>query len=294
MSAKIIDGKAVASELRGKVAIEAKLLTEKLGRMPGLAVVLVGDNPASDLYVRSKARSAGEFGMASFEHRLPAATSEAELLELVRMLGADPKIDGILVQLPLPAKIDPAHILNAISPAKDVDGFTPLNLGKLASGMSALAPCTPLGCVMLAKTVHASLAGREAVVVGRSNIVGKPLVQLLLAESATVTIAHSKTKDLPAVCRRGDLLFVAIGKPGFVRGDWIKPGATVIDIGINRVPGADGKQRVVGDVAFEEAVKVAGAITPVPGGVGPMTVACLFANTLRAAAMRAGLPPPKL
>jgi methylenetetrahydrofolate dehydrogenase (NADP+)/methenyltetrahydrofolate cyclohydrolase len=294
MSAKIIDGKAIASELRGKVALEAGRLGKKLGRMPGLAVVLVGDNPASDLYVRSKARSAGEFGMASFEHRLPATTSESELLELVQMLGADAKIDGILVQLPLPAQIDPTHILNAISPAKDVDGFTPLNLGKLASGMPALAPCTPLGCVMLAKTVHASLAGFEAVVVGRSNIVGKPLVQLLLAESATVTIAHSKTKDLPAVCRRGDLLFVAIGKPGLVRGDWIRPGATVIDIGINRVPGADGKQRVVGDVAFEEAAKVAGAITPVPGGVGPMTVACLFANTLRAAAMRAGLPPPNL
>jgi methylenetetrahydrofolate dehydrogenase (NADP+) / methenyltetrahydrofolate cyclohydrolase len=294
MSAKIIDGKAVANELRGKVAIEAKLLAEKLGRMPGLAVVLVGDDPASELYVRSKARATVELGMASFEHRLSATTSEAELLELVMTLGADPKIDGILVQLPLPAQIDPARILNAISSAKDVDGFTPLNLGKLASGMPALAPCTPLGCVMLAKTVHASLAGCEAVVVGRSNIVGKPLAQLLLAEDATVTIAHSKTKDLPAVCRRGDLLFVAIGKPGFVRGDWIKPGATVIDIGINRVPGADGKQRVVGDVAFEEAVKVAGAISPVPGGVGPMTVICLFANTLRAAAMRAGLPPPKL
>jgi methylenetetrahydrofolate dehydrogenase (NADP+)/methenyltetrahydrofolate cyclohydrolase len=294
MSAKIIDGKAVANELRGKVAIEAKLLAEKLGRMPGLAVVLVGDDPASELYVRSKARATVELGMASFEHRLAATTSEAELLELVLTLGADTKIDGILVQLPLPKQIDPARILNAISPAKDVDGFTPLNLGKLASGMPAIAPCTPLGCVMLAKTVHASLAGCEAVVVGRSNIVGKPLAQLLLAEDATVTIAHSKTKGLPAVCRRGDLLFVAIGKPGFVRGDWIKPGATVIDIGINRVPGAGGKQRVVGDVAFEEAVKVAGAISPVPGGVGPMTVICLFANTLRAAAMRAGLPPPKL
>jgi methylenetetrahydrofolate dehydrogenase (NADP+)/methenyltetrahydrofolate cyclohydrolase len=294
MSAKIIDGKAVANELRGKVAIEAKLLAEKLGRMPGLAVVLVGDDPASELYVRSKARATVELGMASFEHRLAATTSEADLLELVLTLGADTKIDGILVQLPLPKQIDPARILNAISPAKDVDGFTPLNLGKLASGMPAIAPCTPLGCVMLAKTVHASLAGCEAVVVGRSNIVGKPLAQLLLAEDATVTIAHSKTKELPAVCRRGDLLFVAIGKPGFVRGDWIKPGATVIDIGINRVPGAGGKQRVVGDVAFEEAVKVAGAISPVPGGVGPMTVICLFANTLRAAAMRAGLPPPKL
>ncbi len=294
MSAKIIDGKAIANELRGKVAIEAKLLAEKLGRMPGLAVVFVGDNPASEVYVRNKARSTVDLGMASFEHKLPATTSETELLELVLTLSADLKIDGILVQLPLPAQIDSARILSAISPAKDVDGFTPLNAGKLASGMPALVPCTPLGCVMLAKTVHTSLAGLDAVVVGRSNIVGKPLAQLLLGENATVTIAHSKTKELAAVCRRADLLCVAVGKPELVRGDWIKPGATVIDIGINRVPGAEGKQRVVGDVAFEEAAKVAGAITPVPGGVGPMTVACLLANTLRAAAMRAGLPPPNL
>jgi methylenetetrahydrofolate dehydrogenase (NADP+)/methenyltetrahydrofolate cyclohydrolase len=294
MSAKIIDGKAIANELRGRVATEAKLLAEKLGRMPGLAVVLVGDNPASEVYVRNKARSSVDLGMASFEYKLPATTSETELLELVLTLSADLKIDGILVQLPLPAQINPARILNAISPAKDVDGFTPLNAGKLVSGMPALAPCTPLGCVILAKSVRTSLAGLEAVVVGRSKIVGKPLAQLLLAENATVTIAHSKTKELPAVCRRADLLFVAVGKPELVRGDWIKPGATVIDVGINRIPGQGGKQRVVGDVAFEEAVKVAGAITPVPGGVGPMTVACLLANTLRAAAMRAGLPPPKL
>jgi methylenetetrahydrofolate dehydrogenase (NADP+)/methenyltetrahydrofolate cyclohydrolase len=294
MSAKIIDGKAVANELRAKVAIEAKLLAEKLGRMPGLAVVFVGENPASEVYVRNKARSTVDLGMASFEHKLAATTSESELLELVLTLSADLKIDGILVQLPLPPQIDPARILNAISPAKDVDGFSPLNAGKLASGMAALAPCTPLGCVILAKTVRPSLAGLEAVVVGRSNIVGKPLAQLLLVENATVTIAHSKTKELPAVCRRADFLFVAIGKPELVRGDWIKPGATVIDVGINRVPGSGGKQRVVGDVAFEEAVKVAGAITPVPGGVGPMTIACLLANTLRAAAMRAGLPPPNL
>ena len=294
MSAKIIDGKAIANELRGKVAIEAKLLAEKLGRMPGLAVVFVGDNPASEVYVRNKARSTVDLGMASFEHKLPATTSESELLELVLTLSADLKIDGILVQLPLPAQIDSARILNAISPVKDVDGFTPLNAGKLASGMPGLAPCTPLGCVMLAKSVHPSLAGFEAVVVGRSNIVGKPLAQLLLAENATVTIAHSKTKELAAVCRRADLLCVAIGKPELVRGDWIKPGATVIDTGINRLAGAGGKQRVVGDVAFEEAVKIAGAISPVPGGVGPMTVACLLANTLRAAAMRAGLPPPQL
>jgi methylenetetrahydrofolate dehydrogenase (NADP+)/methenyltetrahydrofolate cyclohydrolase len=294
MSAKIIDGKAIANELRAKVAIEAKLLTGKLGRMPGLAVVLVGDNPASEVYVRNKARLSVDLGMASFEHKLPATTSEAELLELVLTLSADLKIDGVLVQLPLPKQIDPARILNAISPAKDVDGFTPLNAGMLASGMPALAPCTPLGCVMLVKNVHRSLVGLEALVVGRSSVVGKPLAQLLLAENATVTIAHSKTRELPAVCRRADLLFVAIGKPELVRGSWIKRGATVIDIGINRVPGPAGKPRVVGDVAFEEAVKVAGAISPVPGGVGPMTVACLLANTLRAAAMRAGLPPPKL
>ncbi|HEY4863192.1 MAG TPA: bifunctional methylenetetrahydrofolate dehydrogenase/methenyltetrahydrofolate cyclohydrolase FolD [Xanthobacteraceae bacterium] len=294
MSAKIIDGKAIANELRGRIAIETKLLAEKLGRMPGLAVVLVGDNPASEVYVRNKARSTVDLGMASFEYKLPVTTSETELLELVLALGGDLKVDGILVQLPLPKQIDPARILNAISPAKDVDGFTPLNAGKLVSGMPALAPCTPLSCVMLTKTVRASLAGLEAVVVGRSSVVGKPLAQLLLAENATVTIAHSKTKELPAVCRRADLLFVAIGKPELVRGDWIKPGATVIDIGINRVQGPAGKARVVGDVAFEEAAKVAGAITPVPGGVGPMTVACLLANTLRAAAMRAGLPPPKL
>ncbi|HXY90678.1 MAG TPA: bifunctional methylenetetrahydrofolate dehydrogenase/methenyltetrahydrofolate cyclohydrolase FolD [Xanthobacteraceae bacterium] len=293
MSANVIDGKAIAEKLRGKVAIEAKRLAKKLGRQPALAVVLVGDNPASEVYVRSKARSTVDVGMASFEHRLPATTSEAELVKLVLALGADAKIDGILVQLPLPPQIERARILEAIPPAKDVDGFSPINAGKLASGLSALAPCTPLGCVMLAKSVRPSLAGLEAVVVGRSSIVGKPLAQLLLAENATVTIAHSKTKDLAAVCRRADLLFVAVGKPEFVRGDWIKPGATVIDIGINRVP-AGGKSRVIGDVAFAEALEVAGAISPVPGGVGPMTIACLLANTLRVAAMRAGLPPPKL
>ncbi|HLL26438.1 MAG TPA: bifunctional methylenetetrahydrofolate dehydrogenase/methenyltetrahydrofolate cyclohydrolase FolD [Xanthobacteraceae bacterium] len=294
MSAKIIDGKAIASELRGKVAIAARLMAEKLGRMPGLAMVLVGDNPASEVYVRNKARATVDIGMATFEYKLPAATGEAKLLELVQALGDDPAVDGILVQLPLPPHIDPARILNAISPAKDVDGFSPLNAGRLARGLPALAPCTPLGCVMLAKTVHPSLTGLKAVVVGRSNIVGKPLMYLLLTENATVTIAHTKTKDLAAVCRRADLLFVAIGKPELVRGGWIKPGATVIDIGINRVTGADGKPRVVGDVAFDEAAKVAGAISPVPGGVGPMTIACLLANTLRAAAMRAGLPPPNL
>ena len=294
MSARIIDGKAIAEELRGRVAIEARLMAEKLGRPPSLAVVLVGDNPASEVYVRNKARATVDSGLASFEHKLPATTSETEVLELVLTLSADLKIDGILVQLPLPASIDPARILNAVSPVKDVDGFSPLNAGRLASSLPGLVPCTPLGCVMLAKTVRPSLAGLEAVVIGRSNIVGKPLAQLLLAENATVTIAHSKTKDLPAVCKRADLLFAAIGRPEFVRGEWIKPGATVIDVGINRVTGPDGKSRVVGDVAFEEAAKVAGAISPVPRGVGPMTIACLLANTLRAAAMRAGLPPPNL
>jgi methylenetetrahydrofolate dehydrogenase (NADP+) / methenyltetrahydrofolate cyclohydrolase len=294
MSATIIDGKAIANELRARVAAEAAQLADKLGRLPGLAVVLVGDHPASEVYVRSKARSTVELGMASFEHKLPGTTTEVELVALIFKLSGDPAIDGILVQLPLPPHIDPARILNAISPEKDVDGFSPLNAGRLASGLPGLVPCTPLGCVLLAKTVRPSLAGLEAVVVGRSNIVGKPLAQLLLAENATVTIAHSKTKDLPAVCRRAELLFVAIGRPEFVRGDWIKPGAVVIDVGINRVTEADGKSRVVGDVAFVEAARVAGAISPVPGGVGPMTIACLLANTLRAAALRANLPPPRV
>jgi methylenetetrahydrofolate dehydrogenase (NADP+)/methenyltetrahydrofolate cyclohydrolase len=232
--------------------------------------------------------------MESFEHRLPESTSEADLLVLVAELNADDKVDGILVQLPLPDQIDSARVLNAVDPAKDVDGFHPVNAGRLATGLPALAPCTPVGSIMLAKKAHASLSGLEAVVLGRSNIVGKPLAQLLLNENATVTIAHSRTKDLAAVARRADILCVAIGKPEFVRGDWIKPGATVIDVGINRVPGKEGKTKLVGDVAFEEAVKVAGAITPVPGGVGPMTIACLLVNTLRAACARAGLEAPKI
>jgi methylenetetrahydrofolate dehydrogenase (NADP+)/methenyltetrahydrofolate cyclohydrolase len=292
MTAKIVDGKALAAEVRIKVAEEAKRVAAKLGRHPGLAVVLVGENPASEVYVRNKARSTVEAGMASFEHKLAADTSEAELLALVQKLNADPTVDGILVQLPLPSQIDSTRVLNAIDPAKDVDGFHPMNAGKLATGLPALAPCTPVGCIMLAKKAHASLAGLEAVVLGRSNIVGKPLAQLLLQENATVTIAHSRTKDLAAVCRRADLLCVAIGRAEFVRGDWIKPGATVIDVGINRVPGKDGKTKLVGDVAYDEALKVAGAITPVPGGVGPMTIACLLVNTLRAACARAGLDAP--
>jgi methylenetetrahydrofolate dehydrogenase (NADP+)/methenyltetrahydrofolate cyclohydrolase len=292
MTARIIDGKAIAAELRGKVADEVRRLSTQHGVTPGLAVVLVGNNPASESYVGSKAKVTLETGMRSFDHRLPATASEAELLALVRKLNADPAVHGILVQLPLPAQINASAVLNAIDPAKDVDGFHPVNAGRLASGLPALAPCTPLGCVLLAKTVHASLTGMEAVVIGRSNIVGKPLLQLLLAENATVTVAHSRTRDLPAVCRRADLVFAAVGKPEMVRGDWIKSGATVIDVGINRVPGTNGKSRIVGDVAFAEASQVAGAITPVPGGVGPMTIACLMVNTVRAACASAGLPPP--
>ena len=294
MTARILDGKALAEEIRAKVAAEAARIAAALGRPPGLAVVMVGDNPASDSYVRRKARSTIETGMASFEHRLPVDTPQQDLLALIARLNADPAVDGLLVQLPLPAGIDSAEVLAAVDPAKDVDGFHPLNVGRLASGLPALVPCTPLGCIALAKKAHASLAGLEAVVLGRSRIVGKPLAQLLLGENATVTIAHSKTRDLPAVCRRADLLCVAIGKPEFVRGSWIKPGATVIDVGINRVVGADGKGRFVGDVAFAEAVEVAGAITPVPGGVGPMTIALLLVNTLRAACARAGLKAPTM
>jgi len=294
MTARILDGKALAGEIRAKVAAEAARIAAALGRPPGLAVVMVGDNPASDSYVRRKARSTIETGMASFEHRFPVDTPQQDLLALIARLNADPAVDGLLVQLPLPAGIDSAEVLAAVDPAKDVDGFHPLNVGRLASSLPALVPCTPLGCIALAKKAHASLAGLEAVVLGRSRIVGKPLAQLLLGENATVTIAHSKTRDLPAVCRRADLLCVAIGKPEFVRGGWIKPGATVIDVGINRVVGADGKGRFVGDVAFAEAVEVAGAITPVPGGVGPMTIALLLVNTLRAACARAGLKAPTM
>jgi methylenetetrahydrofolate dehydrogenase (NADP+)/methenyltetrahydrofolate cyclohydrolase len=292
MSARIIDGKAIAAELRAKVAAEVKRLSTQHGLTPGLAVVLVGNNPASESYVGSKAKVTLETGMRSFDHRLPETISQADLLALVAKLNADPAVHGILVQLPLPSQIDTQQVLEAIDPSKDVDGFHPVNAGRLAAGLPALVPCTPLGCIMLAKTVHASLAGLEAVVIGRSNIVGKPATQLLLAENATVTVTHSKTRDLLAVCRRADLLVAAIGRPEMVRGDWIKPGATVIDVGINRVPGANGKSRLVGDVAFGEAAQVAGAITPVPGGVGPMTIACLMVNTVRAACARAGLESP--
>jgi methylenetetrahydrofolate dehydrogenase (NADP+)/methenyltetrahydrofolate cyclohydrolase len=294
MTAKILDGKAVAAEVRAQVAEEAAGVAKKLGRRPGLAVVLVGADPASEVYVRNKGRSTIEAGMESFEHKLPETASEAEVLALVQKLNSDDKVDGILVQLPLPKQINSDRVLSTIDPAKDVDGFHPMNAGKLATGLPALAPCTPVGCVIIAKKAHGSLAGLEAVVLGRSNIVGKPLAQLLLQENATVTIAHSRTKDIAAVARRADILCVAIGKPEFVKGDWIKPGATVIDVGINRIAKPDGKTKLVGDVAYEEAAKVAGAITPVPGGIGPMTIACLLVNTLRAACARAGLPAPAI
>ena len=292
MTARIIDGKAIAAELRAKVAAEVRRLRAAHNLEPGLAVVLVGENPASAVYVRSKGKQTVEAGMKSFDHRLPEQVSESELLALVDKLNTDPAVHGILVQLPLPKQVDSQKVLNAIDPRKDVDGFHPVNAGRLATGLPALTPCTPLGCVMLAKTVHASLEGLEAVIVGRSNIVGKPLIQLLLNENATVTVAHSKTRDLPAVCRRADVLFAAVGRPQMVRGDWVKPGATVIDVGINRVPTGDGKGRIVGDVAFAEAAEVAGAITPAPGGVGPMTIACLLVNTVRAACAIHRLPAP--
>jgi methylenetetrahydrofolate dehydrogenase (NADP+)/methenyltetrahydrofolate cyclohydrolase len=286
MTARIIDGKAIAAALRGEVAAGVEALKRERGITPGLAAVLVGDDPASQVYVRTKAKATREAGMASFEHRLPADTGEAALLALIGRLNAQSDVDGILVQLPLPRHIDAAKVIEAIDPAKDVDGFHPVNVGRLASGARAIAPCTPTGCVRLAKSVRADLTGLEAVVIGRSNIVGKPMAQLLLAENCTVTIAHSRTRDLAAVVRRGDLVVAAVGRAEMVRGGWIKPGAIVIDVGIQRLAGPDGASRLVGDVAFAEAVEVAGAITPVPGGVGPMTVACLLANTLEAARAR--------
>ena len=294
MTARVIDGKMIAADLRGKVTDAVHRLLRDRGLVPGIAVVLVGENPASKVYVRNKSKAVTEAGIRPFDRHLPVSASEAELLDLVARLNADDKVNGILVQLPLPPQIDPQKIIAAIDPAKDVDGFHPLNAGRLASGLPGLVPCTPLGCVRLAKTVHASLAGLDAVVIGRSNIVGKPVAQLLLAENATVTIAHSKTHDLQAVCARADVLVAAIGKPEFVRGHWIKPGATVIDVGINRIAGERGKPRIVGDVAYAEAREVAGAITPVPGGVGPMTIACLLLNTLRAACVQNDLPVPSV
>lgn len=294
MSARIIDGKTIAADLRGKVSDAVHRLRRDRGVVPGIAVVLVGDNPASEVYVRTKSRAVADSGMRAFDYKLPASASEAEVLDLVAKLNADEEVSGILVQLPLPKQIDAQKIIAAIDPSKDVDGFHPVNAGRLAIGLPALVPCTPMGCVLLAKTVHDTLSGLEAVIVGRSNIVGKPVAQLLLAENATVTVTHSRTNDLPSVCRRADLLVAAIGRAEMVRGDWIKPGATVIDVGINRVPLEAGKSGVVGDVAYTEAMQVAGAITPVPGGVGPMTIACLLLNTLRAACAQKGLPAPKV
>ncbi|WP_018389637.1 bifunctional methylenetetrahydrofolate dehydrogenase/methenyltetrahydrofolate cyclohydrolase FolD [Ancylobacter sp. FA202] len=285
---RLIDGKAFAETMRARLKDEVAAFVNETGVTPGLAVVLVGEDPASAVYVRNKGKQTLEAGMASIEHKLPADTAQDDVLALVRALNADDAVHGILVQLPLPAHIDAQAVLATIDPAKDVDGFHVVNAGRLAVGLDALVPCTPLGCVMLLRDTLGSLAGLEAVVVGRSNIVGKPLAQLLLREDCTVTIAHSRTRDLPGVCRRADILIGAVGRPEMIRGDWIKPGATVIDVGINRVAGADGKGRLVGDVAFAEAQGIAGAITPVPGGVGPMTIACLLANTLTAARRQVG------
>ena len=287
--ATIIDGKAIAARLTADVGAAVARMARDHDVKPGLAVVLVGEDPASAVYVRNKGRQTNAAGMASFEIKLPATASEAELLSVVRTLNQRADVDGILVQLPLPPHIDAGHVIETIDPAKDVDGFHPINAGRLATGQAALVPCTPLGCVLLAKSVHRDLTGLEAVVIGRSNIVGKPVAQLLLAENCTVTIAHSRSRELPSIAHRADLLIAAVGRPELVRGDWIKPGATIIDVGINRVPGEGGKHRLVGDVDFEDARHVAGAITPVPGGVGPMTIACLLRNTLAAAATRRGI-----
>jgi len=293
MSAIIIDGKTIAADLRATVKAQTAQLRETRGIVPGLAVVLIGGDPASQSYVASKSRAVTEVGMRPFDHHLPADVSEAELISLVAKLNADPAVHGVLVQMPLPPQISAKLIVASIDPDKDVDGFHPLNAGRLVTGLPALVPCTPIACIKLIKTVRPSLAGCEALMVGRSHIVGNPLAQLLLKENATVTIGHTKSRDLPALCRRAEVLCVAIGRAEFIRGDWIRPGATVIDIGINRVS-AGGKSRIVGDVDFAKAREVAGAITPVPGGVGPMTIACLLFNTLRAACMQAGLAAPEI
>ena len=293
MTAKRIDGKAAGQAIRDRVAALVPDFMRNSGRPPGLATVLVGEDPASAVYVRSKNRATAELGMAGFARNLPETTSEEELLQLVADLNADVRVDGILVQLPLPKQINSTRVIESIDPDKDVDGFHPMNAGRLASGLPALAPCTPYGCLYLLKQELGDLTGLEAVVIGRSNIVGKPMAQLLLGENATVTVAHSRTRDLPAVARRADILVAAVGRAEMVRGDWIKPGATVIDVGINRIPTGDGKGRLVGDVAYDEAAEVAAAITPVPGGVGPMTIAMLMRNTLVAAWRREGLGDPE-
>lgn len=291
-TARIIDGKAVAERLRGEVAAAVAHLQSAHSFVPGLAVVLIGEDPASQVYVRNKAKQTAETGMRSFEHKLPAATSEVDILTLVARLNADERVDGILVQLPLPRHVDTRKVIDAIDPAKDVDGFHPINAGRLAVGERAMVPCTPAGCLILAKSVAPRLAGLDAVVVGRSNIVGKPMAQLLLAEDCTVTIAHSRTRSLPEVVGRADLLIAAVGRPEMIEGAWIKPGAIVIDVGINRVSADGGKTRLAGDVAYAAAAERAGYITPVPGGVGPMTIACLLRNSVLAACARRGLAPP--
>jgi methylenetetrahydrofolate dehydrogenase (NADP+)/methenyltetrahydrofolate cyclohydrolase len=290
---KLIDGKAIAEALRARIAIAVKALKKDHGFTPGLAVVLVGEDPASKVYVANKAKQTVEVGMNSWEHKLPATTSEADVLALVDKLNTDSSVHGILVQMPLPKHIDSAKVLNAIDPAKDVDGFHVVNVGRLSTGQEALTACTPVGCVMLAKSVLGELTGLNAVVIGRSNIVGKPVAQLLLAENCTVTIAHSKSRDLPAITREADLVIAAVGRPEMVKGDWIKPGATVIDVGINRIT-RDGKAKLVGDCDFVSCENVAGHITPVPGGVGPMTIACLLYNTVKAASAIKGIKAPKM
>ena len=296
MAATVIDGKEFAARVRGQVAQHVTRLKEAHGITPGLAVVLVGEDPASQVYVRSKGKMTVEVGMRSVEHKLDVDTAEADLLALIEQLNADPEIHGILVQLPLPKHLDEDLVINAISPAKDVDGFHISNVGLLGTGQKSMVPCTPLGCLMMLRDHHGSISGMDAVVVGRSNIVGKPMAQLLLNDSATVTIAHSRTKDLPAVVRRADIVVAAVGRPEMVPGDWIKPGATVIDVGINRLDAperGEGKTKLVGDVHYESCAAVAGAITPVPGGVGPMTIACLLANTVTACCRANGLDEPE-
>lgn len=292
MTATVIDGKAFAANVRGQVAEHVARLKEVHGITPGLAVVLVGEDPASQVYVRSKGKQTVEVGMNSYEHKLPADTAEADLLALIDQLNTDPAVHGILVQLPLPKHLNEDLVVNSISPAKDVDGFHISNVGLLGTGQKSMVPCTPLGCLMLLRDYHGSLSGMNAVVIGRSNIVGKPMAQLLLGDSCTVTIAHSRTKDLPEVVRRADIVVAAVGRPEMVVGDWIKPGATVIDVGINRIEKPEGGTRLVGDCDYASCADVAGAITPVPGGVGPMTIACLLANTLTACCRSNGLPEP--
>lgn len=297
MTATIIDGKEFAAKVRGQVAEHVAQLKEVHGITPGLAVVLVGEDPASQVYVRNKGKQTVEAGMHSVEHRMDASVSEAEVIAMVEQLNADPAIHGILVQLPLPDHMNSEIVINTIDPAKDVDGFHISNVGLLGTGQKSMVPCTPLGCLMMLRDHHGSLSGMNAVVVGRSNIVGKPMFNLLLKDSCTVTVAHSRTKDIEAVCRQADILVAAVGRPEMIRGDWVKPGATVIDVGINRIPHPDpekaGKTKLVGDCHFESCAEVAGAITPVPGGVGPMTIACLLANTLTACCRANGLPEPE-